>query len=302
MTIAPPAWLDREAWPFAPRTFVTPHGRLHYVDEGRGEPVLFVHGNPTWGFEHRRLIAHLSRTHRCIAVDHLGFGLSDKPADASYLPQLHAANLAALIEHLALDDITLVVHDWGGPIALACALERPHRIRRVVVCNSWFWSVEGVKTFERFSALMGGPIGRFLCRRFNFFVRRMMPLAVGDREALPPAVHAQFTSVHDTPDSRKGTWVFPGAIIGQSDWLEGLWERRRAIAHLPVLLLWGMRDTAFDAVQLARWEEAFADHETHRFEGVGHFVPEELGERAVPIVDAFVARTSRSSSLASGRR
>jgi pimeloyl-ACP methyl ester carboxylesterase len=290
MTDSDPGWLDRDAYPFRSHFLETPQGRLHYVDEGEGDPILFVHGNPTWSFEHRRLISHLSRRYRCIAPDHIGFGLSDKPPAATYLPQMHAANFALLIERLGLDRITLVVHDWGGPISMAYAVEHPERVARIIAYNSWFWSVRGVKAFEQFSAFMGGPIGRLLCRNFNFFPRVVMKFAVGDKRSLPPHVHRQFTSVHRTRASRKGTWVFPSAIIGQSDWLETMWHRRERIADVPLLLLWGMKDVAMDGVQLARWESTFPNHETHRFNDVGHFVPEELGERAFPIVERFLDR------------
>jgi len=164
------------------------------------------------------------------------------------------------------------------------------RITRIIAYNSWFWSLRGVKVFEQFSAFMGGPMGRFLCRNFNFFPRVMMRVAVGDKRSLPQHVHRQFTRVHRTRASRTGTWVFPKAIIGESDWLEGIWRQRECIAHLPLLLLWGMKDLGMDAEQLGSWETAFPIHETHRFDDIGHFAPEELGERAFPIVDAFLDR------------
>lgn len=289
-----PHWLDRNAYPFRSRFLETPQGRQHYIDEGEGEPILFVHGNPTWSFEHRRLISHLSKRYRCVALDHIGFGLSDKPPTASYLPQMHSENLARLIEHLELDGITLVVHDWGGPISMAYAVEHPERIARVIAYNSWFWSVRGLKGFEQFSAFMGGPIGRFLCRNFNFLPRVAMKFFVGNKGSLTADVQRHFTSIHTTRNSRKGTWVFPGAIIGQSDWLEGIWRKRDRLAHVPLLLMWGMKDREFNAAQLNRWESAFPNHETHRFEDVGHFVPEESEERALPLVDAFLDRHSTS--------
>lgn len=289
-----PVWLDRTAYPFTSRWLDTPNGAMHYIDEGAGEVVLFVHGNPTWSFEHRRHIRYLSAEsptrYRCVAVDHLGFGLSDKPAGPSYLPQFHAANLAHVVEALGLRDLTLVVHDWGGPIGLSYALDHPANVKRVVAYNSWWWSVRGDPTFERFSAFAGGPVGRFLCRRFNFFPRVLLPASVGDRRRLSPAVRRHFTAPFPTPESRTGTHVFPRAIIGESAWLEALWARRDALRHVPLLLLWGMKDTAFTADLLARWEAAFPDHVTHTFADVGHFAPEELGGRAVGPFEAFLRR------------
>ena len=138
-----PAWLDTTAYPFAHHYAALPAGRMHYVDEGRGEPILFVHGTPTWSFEFRHLIRALCPTHRCLAPDHLGFGLSERPDGFGYRPDDHAANLEAFVEQLQLDRFTLVVHDFGGPIGLPLALRRPERVRRLVVLNSWMWSFDG---------------------------------------------------------------------------------------------------------------------------------------------------------------
>ncbi len=131
-----PAWLDRSAYPFTLRVFSAPEGDMRYVDEGQGEVILFVHGNSTWSFMYRELIKGLRARYRCVAPDHLGFGLSDKPRGATYLPQMHAENLQAFIQGLGLKDITLVLHDWGGPIAMAYATAHPENIKRLVVLNT----------------------------------------------------------------------------------------------------------------------------------------------------------------------
>ena len=111
-----PAWVDREAFPFRSRFLeLAPGRRVHYIDEGQGDVLLFVHGTPTWSFEWRHVIRALSRTHRCVAIDNLGFGLSDRPRDFDYSPESHARVLRAFVERLGLGDITLVVHDFGGP-------------------------------------------------------------------------------------------------------------------------------------------------------------------------------------------
>lgn len=286
-----PAWLDREAYPFESHWFSQPEGRMHYVDEGAGEVLLFVHGNPSWSFEYRRLIRYFSRTHRCIAPDHLGFGLSDKPPDASYLPQFHAANLARLIEDLNLMDVTLVVHDWGGPIALDWAVAHPDRVRRIVAFNSWFFDVRDQTTLRLFSKIVGSAPGRWLCRRFNFFPRVLMKASFGDPSRLPRALHTQYLAPFPTPDSRKGTWVFPRAIVGESDWLGRIWARREAIARLPALLVWGMKDAAF-APLLPQWRAAFPRHRYIQLDDVSHNVAEEAGERLFAPIEAFLTENA----------
>src|SRR5262249_20412588 len=128
-------WIDRTEYPFTSRYLDLDAGRMHYVDEGEGHPIVMVHGTPDWSFLYRHLIKPLSVGYRCIAPDHLGFGLSDKPIGWGYRPADHARNLRALIDHLGLERYTLVVHDFGGPIGLACAIERPEQVERLVISN-----------------------------------------------------------------------------------------------------------------------------------------------------------------------
>lgn len=284
-----PAWLDQSEYPFQSRWFNTPRGRMHYIDEGTGRVVLFVHGNPSWSFEYRRQFKSLSRAYRCIAIDHIGFGLSDKPRDVSYLPQFHAENLSRFIEALGLDDITLVLHDWGGPIAMSYAVDHSSGIRGIVAFNSWFWPVKDQKILRRFSAIVGSPLGRFLCRSFNLFPRVLMRASFGDKRRLSPRLHRQFLGPFPTSESRQGTWVFPRAIVGESDWLESLWAKRGNLADVPLLLLWGLKDEAFNATLLRRWMDAFSNHTVVTFDDVGHNVPEESGERSVPPMETFLA-------------
>src|SRR5262245_50024589 len=118
---AEPSWLDRHAYPFASHSLSVPDGRMHYVDEGQGEPVLLVHGTPTWSFEFRNLIRRVSPFRRAIAPDHLGFGLSERPEAFEYTPEAHARALEAFVDRLGLSRFALVVHDFGGPIALPLA-------------------------------------------------------------------------------------------------------------------------------------------------------------------------------------
>lgn len=276
---AKPVWLDRAAYPFPSRWLDLPAGRMHYVDEGEGEVLLFVHGNPSWSYEYRRLIEHFSATHRCIAVDHLGFGLSAKPAGASYLPQWHAENLRRFVHALDLRDVIIVVQDWGGPIALDLAVDEPDRVRAIVASNSWFFDVRGYTILRRFSRIIGSRLGRSLCRRFNFFPRVLLKGSFGDASRLTPAIHGQYLAPGATPDERKGTWVFPKAIVGESTWLDSIWSRRSSLIQKPALLIWGMKDQAF-APLLPRWQEAFPLHQVMTFADVGHNVARR-GGRAI---------------------
>jgi haloalkane dehalogenase len=263
-------------------------GKLHYVDEGGGEPVVMVHGNPTWSFLYRHLIKGLAKDYRCIAMDHVGFGLSDKPWNWSYLPEDHAKNLDRLIGRLGLKDVTLVVQDWGGPIGLSYAVRSPENVKRLIIMNTWMWSVQGDPHFERFSGFMGGVVGRFLIRRFNFFVRVVMKQAMGDPARLPAPVHRHYLQPLAEPGERKGCWTFPKRIIDSGAWLEDLWSGRDRIRDKPALILWGMKDIAFRERELERWIGLFKDARVVRYADAGHYLQEEKGSDLIPIIGAFL--------------
>lgn len=287
-----PAWIDTSEYPFDAHTWPTGDGRMHYVDEGSGSPVVLLHGNPTWSFLYRHLICALRTDYRCLAPDYLGFGLSDKPADFSYAPPAHAAHVEALLTHLDLDGVTLVMHDWGGPIGLSYALRHPERVRRLVIFNTWMWPRTDDWPFYLFSKLMGGPLGRLLVRRGNAFARYVMPYAFGDRRRLTPAAHRHYLAPSARPRDRTGHHVFPRALMGEAPWLASLWAQRGRLAGLPALLIWGGRDPAFPAAQLRRWKAVLPSAEVAYQPTAGHYVPEELGAAAVPMVRRFLRTSS----------
>ncbi len=282
-------WLDKKEYPFAHNYLELPMGRLHYVDEGKGDHALvMVHGNPSWSFCYRHLVKGLSDNYRCIAADHIGFGLSDKPSDWSYLPEDHAANLEALLLHLNLKKVTLIVQDWGGPIGLSLAVKYPEIVNSLVIMNTWMWSMKGDSHFEKFSGLMGGPVGRFMIKKFNFFVRVAMKQAYGDKSKLTKQIHSQYLNVHVKPEERKGCWVFPKQIIGSSQWLNQLWEQRSNFVDKPALVVWGKKDIAFRKKELDVWKNNLHNAEIVEFENIGHYVQEELGIKMTTLIKTFL--------------
>jgi haloalkane dehalogenase len=269
-----PAWLDRSMYPFEPRWFDSPHGRVHYLDDGVGDPVVMVHGNPTWSFQFREVIPRLEGR-RAIAMDHLGFGLSDKPTDYSYLPVDQARNLGALLDSLDLHEVTLVVGDWGGPLGLSWALDHPDRVRGLVITNTWMWSVRDDWYYRGFSGFMGGPVGRRLIERRNFFAGGFLPQVYGDRSKLTPRIHEHYTAPLADPAARRGCAVLPKQIIDSSGWLASLWDRRDVLAGIPTALVWGRKDKAFRDKELRRWQSLFPQARVVTFADCGHFVAEE---------------------------
>lgn len=285
-------WLDRSSYPFDDHYAQHPEGRMHYVDEGSGPPVVMLHGNPTWSFLYRRLILALRDRYRCVAPDLLGFGLSDKPEGFSHHPAEHARCIDDLLKRLDLRDVTLVVHDWGGPIGIGCALGQPERVRRLVILNSWMWSLQNDPYYVAFSALMGGPAGRYLTRRYGFFARFVMPAVYADRSRLTQEIHRHYLKPLDDETARRGSAILPKQIVGASDWLGGLWERRGLLADIPKLIVWGVKDIGFRTKELERWEAAYPDAVVVRLDDVGHYVPEEAPERLADAVGSFLDSTA----------
>jgi haloalkane dehalogenase len=287
-TLPFPDWLDRGEYPFEPHYFHSAQGLMHYVDEGFGEPLVFLHGNPTWSFMYRQLIGSLSNSFRCVAPDYIGFGLSEKPANVSYSPRMHAQNIESLIGSLGLEEITLVMHDWGGPIGMSFALAHPSKIKRLIVLNTWFWSLRGHVRAHLYSVLVGGPIGRFLCRQFNAFPRIAMAFAFANKSKLTRHLHRQYIEPFHDADSRNGTWRFVQAVTRESEWLKELWEHRDRLCDVPTLVLWAADDLVFGEADRERWISAFRDHRVQTFSGVGHFIAEEAGRKLIKPVEEFL--------------
>jgi pimeloyl-ACP methyl ester carboxylesterase len=286
--------LDRAGYPFRSRFLEVPAGRMHYVDLGPADggrgTLLFVHGTPTWSFEWRHLLRALSAEWRCIAPDQIGFGLSERPRDFSYAPEDHARNLLAFVRSLDLRGLTLVVHDYGGPIGLPIALEEPARIAKVVVVNTWMWSFEGDKEMEQKAKVAGGAVGRFLYRYGNFSLRVLTPYAYGDKRKLTPAIHKQYLDRFPDTWSRGAVlWPLAKALLGSSAFYRGLWEKRECLRAKPALIVWGLKDRAFGPRLLARWKVALPEARVSELPDSGHWPHEEEPEKVIRALRDFLA-------------
>lgn len=286
------SWVDRAAYPFEPRYFEIDGARMHYVDEGQGEPIVMLHGTPTWSFLYRDVIKTLAPHYRCIVPDHLGFGLSDKPERGAYHPKDHAQRLQALIEHLQLRDLTLVVHDFGGPIGLSYAAEHPSNVRALVLFNTWMWSLRGELVAEFASRSSNGPIGKFFFRQFNVELRTVFKAVWGDSSKLTAALYQQYVKPFPKPSDREAMRVLAHELLYASGWYEELWKRSEHIKDIPSLLLWGLKDPIFKQRHLARWQTLLAHAQTITFPEAGHFVQEEERDKVGLLVKQFLATQS----------
>jgi haloalkane dehalogenase len=261
---------------------------MHYVDEGEGETLLFVHGTPSWSFEWRQMIRALAPRVRCVAPDLLGFGLSGRPVDGAYTPEWHAERLARFVHRLGLDHVTLVVHDYGGPIGLPLALENPGHVRRLIVMNTFMWSLRGDPAVERASKLLGGSLGRLLYRRLNFSLRVIMPAAFADKKKLTRDLHSQYLAPFPDAESRGAVlWPLAHALLGSDAFYESLWERRKVLEAFPALVIWGTEDPAFPVRHLARWREVLPHARVVELPA-GHWPQEEAPAEVVAAMKDFL--------------
>ncbi len=272
--IAATDWLDRSIYPFTSRFLNTPNGKLHYIDEGQGEVILFVHGTPTWSFMYRNYIKILSKNYRCIALDHLGFGLSDKPMDFIGTPQAHSKNLKKLIDTLQLKNITLVVHDFGGPIGLSYAISNPAHIKRIVLFNTWLWETKKDKDAQKINKILHSSLGNFIYLNTNFSPSFLLKKAFHNKRFLTKEIHQHYKKPFPNKKTRYGLLKIGKSLIGSSDWYQSQWEQIHTISDKPCLILWGLKDDFIKPHNLEKWRSIFQNQTIYTFEA-GHFVQEE---------------------------
>ena len=283
-----------ELYPFAQNTFERNGLRLNYVDEGEGDPVLMVHGNPTWSFYYRELVRRLSPSYRCVVPDHIGCGYSDKPGDDAYDYTLESrvADLEALVETLDLRDVRLVVHDWGGMIGMAWAVRNPDRVKQVVVLNTAaFHNPKGLKLPPPLWLVRNTPLGSLLVRGFNGFARGAT-LTCTTRSMLPREVINGYVAPYDSWQDRIATLRFVEDIPLTAD--DPAWDCVTQTAEglsqfddTPMMICWGMKDFVFDEAFLVEWERRFPNADVHRFADCGHYVLEDAQEEIGVLVESF---------------
>jgi haloalkane dehalogenase len=278
---------DPGLYPFRSRWFDSSQGRIHYIDEGDGPPILFCHGNPTWSFLYRNIIVALRDRFRCIAPDYLGFGLSDRPGGFGYKVDQHAWVVGELVDHLGLDGFLTMGQDWGGPVSMAVAVERAERVRGVTLGNTWFWRTDELTT-QIFSRVMGSPPMQWAILQRNFFVERLIPAGTAHRPSA--AVMQHYRAVQPDAAARRGVAEMPKQILAAHPLLERLGREVPAkLGDKPALLVWGMKDFAFrPGPTLPRMRSAFPDHVLVELPDAKHFIQEDAPEAiAVAIVDRF---------------
>lgn len=281
----------QQEYPFDHHFFASPHGRMHYVDEGEGEQtVICLHGNPTWSFLYRNFVKGLSGSARVIAPDLIGFGLSEKNPDwTSYSIAGHVEDVSALVEALDLRNITLVFQDWGGPIGLGVALEHPERVRALVVMNTIGFVMPGLTDDGPplpLRILRVPLLGEQLVQGLGMFNRAGIAAGIARPERRTDQVLRAYDAVAGNWQERAGALSFPRLIPTDPDdpaiallEREGKWlETFRG----EVLIFWGMKDFAFGPAMLGEWRRRFPQAPVLELPNAGHFLQEDAHEEIVP--------------------
>ena len=285
-------------YPAHPQRFdVRPSLSMNYLDEGPrdGEVVVMVHGNPSWSYYWRTLVAGLSDKYRCIVPDHIGMGLSDKPDDSryEYTLQSRVDDLDALLKHLDITGpVTLAVHDWGGMIGFGWALSHHEQVKRLVVLNTAAFPMPAAKKMPWQIALgRHWKIGEWIIRTFNAFSSGASWLGV--ERKMPADVRRAYVSPYNSYANRISTIRFMQDIpLSPADKAWSLLERAGkalpSFADRPAFLGLGLRDLVFDHHFLKGFQAALPQAQVHAFEDAGHYVLEDKQDVLVPEIRAFL--------------
>ncbi|MCA8994463.1 MAG: alpha/beta fold hydrolase [Planctomycetaceae bacterium] len=278
-----PADLTAE-YPFEPKRFDVGGAEMSYVDEGSGPVILFSHGNPTWSFAWRKFLSAFSPNYRVIAVDHIGMGLSDKPADYSYTLENHISNLGRLIEHLDLQNVTLVGHDWGGCIGMGAAGRQPQRFRQFVMMNTAAFRSQRIPF--RIALCRIPFLGALGVRGMNLFAGAAVSMAVENSKVITPTVRRGYLLPYDSWANRIAVHQFVldiplseshvsyKTLVGVEEGLQQFQDRR-------MLVCWGEKDWCFTTAFLDEWEQRFPNAETFRLPNVGHYLFEDAPQEVI---------------------
>ena len=264
--------------------------QYHYVDEGEGDVLLFVHGNPSWSFAWRQLIKQFAGTHRCIAVDHVGCGMSDKPQDYPYRLENHISNLVSLVEKLDLQNVTLLAHDWGGAIGMGTAGRLPDRFRQFVLFNTAAFRSKQIPLRIAVSRI---PVfGKIAIQGCNGFAGAAVHMAV--ERKMKPAVKAGYLAPYDSWANRIATHRFvqdiplkPGHPSYQT--LVGVEDGLAQFVDHPMLFIWGAKDWCFTTDFLKEFQQRFPNADSEVYDDASHYVFEDAHDRIVERLTAFLS-------------
>ncbi len=291
------SWIDKRVYPFEPNYLNVDGGQMHFVDTIGGRPIVFLHGWPSWSFSFRGVIRTLMKDFRCIAPDMIGFGRSSKPENWRYSPGAHSLNLKSLIEHLDLHDVTLVLHDFGGPVGLSYALDNLDRVSRIVLMNTWMWDISNDPVASRPAKLAQGPLGRMAYLKLNAAPKAVKSMFC-DREKYTETVQDGYFGPFTRPEDRHGALAVAKQLVDGSAWYDDLWSNRRSLNDIPLQLIWGTKDHAFGERALNRIWHEFPLCDVKQLEDSGRFAMEEHPQAVAEAIRSFMLTQHQSGYVA----
>jgi haloalkane dehalogenase len=283
------------SFPFAPCYEEINGFAMHFVDEGSGEPIVLVHGDPTWGYLYRRFIAPLAQHWRCVVPDHMGMGKYDTPLKPyPYQLHHHIDNLEALLLRLNLHDVTLVLHDWGGPVGLGVAIRQPQRIKRLALMNTWAFAPWPGAPFPRLVELIRSARGEKFVLEKNGYVEPALLGTTAHPEHLTETVMAAYRAPFPTPESRRALLCWSRDIpVSPEDpsyaEMQRIERSLPQLAAIPILLVWGMQDPVLTKSVLRMWQHMYPHAITHELEDASHFLQEDAPDRIIGWIEQFLA-------------
>ena len=285
----------KDLYPFTSLYFDLNPYKLHYLDEGEGEVLLFLHGNPTWSFYYRSLIQNFQGRYRCVAPDHIGCGFSDKPQDYSYTLTTHIDNLEKLVGFLGLKNITLMVHDWGGAIGMGLAVRKPELIKRLVLFNTASFLSMDIPL--RIGLCRMPLLGTILIRYLNLFVRGVLRFGLKRRKRLTQNVRAGYLAPYDTFENRIANLKFVQDIpmeqtVPSYSVMQYIESNLKQFDGYPILIIWGSEDFCFNVKFLNKWREIFPRAEVREVCNAGHLVVEDASDEIIPWIEGFLRKNN----------
>ncbi|MFX0069981.1 MAG: alpha/beta fold hydrolase [Candidatus Hermodarchaeota archaeon] len=278
-------------FPFKPN-FKTINGfEMHFVDEGKGQPIICLHGMPTWGYLYRNFIKTLSNNYRVIVPDQMGFGKSDVPQNKKYLLNQHINNTTQLIIDLDLKDITLVVQDWGGPIGLGFAVDYPERVKRLVIMNTsigvmkegskpWYYAMEKKGKYTEFIKNIAG----------------LIQMGIYNKKEITSTMLDAYTAPFPNDESFIGALAWPKDIpIGNSHpsaaTMLHIRQNLKILNDKQKILIWGMKDPIFAPWMTNWWNKIFPGINTYKLDKASHFLQEDSPAEIINIIQEFLGKT-----------
>lgn len=261
---------------------------LHYLDEGEGDPILCLHGNPTWSFFYRKIVSSFKDRYRVVVPDHLGCGLSAKVQDEIYDLENHISNVEKLVSFLDLKNITLIVHDWGGPIGLGFLLRNKLRVKKLVILNTAAFLSKDIP--RRIALLKDSKCTDFLIRKWNLFC--LPATFMTTVKPLSKELKAGYLYPYRSFSDRVAISAFVKDIPMQEsdksyELLKSIEEGLSSI-ELPKLILWGAKDFCFHMKFFKRWERIYPNAKKRVFSQAGHYLIEDEPEKVVEEIADFL--------------